>query len=112
MPYAVKIDPKLLNFIPKETLENVKIEYENDNIHIKSWQIMETRSSNDSNNDDRSGEDSGSMESDQSESSNEHNISSNSQIIGDSSDQEGMDEDGSNDNTQTMKLKDKGHLGY
>lgn len=41
MPLAQKIDPKLLNLIPKETLEKFKIDYESDNIHIKSWEQIE-----------------------------------------------------------------------
>lgn len=38
MPFAQKIDPKLLNLIPKEILEKFRIEYEADNTHIKSWE--------------------------------------------------------------------------
>lgn len=41
MPLAQKIEPKLLNLIPKETLDKFKIEFSSDNIHIKSWEPIE-----------------------------------------------------------------------
>lgn len=83
MPYAQKMDPKLLNLIPKETLEKFKIEYESDHIHIKTWLEIDNSGSNSSNSDGNSGDDS---QVSQDGTSNDQNISSNSQAIGDSSD--------------------------
>lgn len=110
MPFAQKIDPKLLNLIPKEILEKFKIEYEPDNIHIKSWEQIELSDSDSSGSD--AEDDFGSNPSDQSGSSNEHIISTNSQMIGESSDQD-LD-DGSNDLQiiDRQRQKDKGLLGY
>jgi len=57
---AQKIEPRLLNLIPKDILEKFKIEYDEDNIHIKSWEQIEMSYSNSSNSDDQSGDESGS----------------------------------------------------
>jgi hypothetical protein len=107
MPFAQKIDPKLLNLIPKEILEKFRIEYEADNTHIKSWEQIEVTDSESSGSD--ADDDFGSNPSDQS-SSNDHIISTNSQVIGESSDQD-LD-DGSNDLLDRQRQKDKGVLGY
>jgi hypothetical protein len=63
MPLAQKIDPKLLNLIPKETLEKFRIEYDNDNINIISWEQIESYT-NSSNSEDHSNNDSDSDGSD------------------------------------------------
>ena len=100
MPLAQKIDPQLLSLIPKEILEKFKIEYDSDNIHIKSWEHIDMSLSNSSHSNDQSGDDSGSNGSDGSGSSNDQNISSNSQAIGGySRDNDGthLIEDGSNE---------------
>lgn len=84
MPYAQKIDPKLLTWIPKDTLEKFRIEYESDNQRIKTWHEIDNSYSHSSGSGYNSNEDSRTNETG---SSNEQNISSNSQAIGDSSDQ-------------------------
>jgi hypothetical protein len=86
MPFAKNFDPRLLNMIPKETLDKFRIDYEDDQFHIRSWEELD-ESLSESSSDDRS--DGGSdSNSDDSGSSNDQEISSNSQQIGDSSDNE------------------------
>jgi len=104
MPLAQKIDPKLLKLIPKETLDKFKIEYDSDNIHIKSWEEIEVSYSSGSQNNNEYSDESGSNDSKQ---SSDQMISSNSQIIGSENDRNHNEENG-NDTKDQNKLRDKG----
>ena len=45
MPYAQKFDPRLIHWIPKPTLKKYHIDYEDDDFHIKSFQLIENSQS-------------------------------------------------------------------
>lgn len=77
MPFAKNFDPRLLNMIPKETLDKFKIEYEDDKFHIRSWEELDESLSNSSSGDEKS-DDGSDSNSDGSGSSNDQEISSNS----------------------------------
>jgi hypothetical protein len=77
MPFAQKIDHRLLNLIPKDTLQKFKIVYDS-NKRITSWEELELSHSRSSDSDQNSDDESGSGNNDQSGTSNEQNISSNS----------------------------------
>lgn len=44
IPHAQSFDPRLLHWIPKDTIDLFHITYQSDNFHIKSWSRIDTNS--------------------------------------------------------------------
>lgn len=88
MPFTQSFDPRLIKLIPQSTLSQFSIEYDADNFHIKSWDIIENDSSNNNdssqgNSNDESGESSGSSNVESDSSSNGGGeVSSNHESMG------------------------------